>query len=75
MSLRDRFKRFREDWDAAAKRLEEIQAQQERRERKQAAEKARRIAEGECDQIGCSRGADRDGKCDGCWSAIFGGVV
>lgn len=75
MSLRDRFKRFREDWDAAGKRLEEIQAQQDRRERKQAAEKARRVGEGECDQLGCNRPAEKDGKCMPCWSAIFGGVV
>lgn len=58
MSLRDRFKRFRED-----------------AERNRAAENARRVAEGECDQIGCSRDADRDGKSAGRWAAIFGGVV
>lgn len=75
MSLRDRFKRFREDWESAGERLADWAEHEERRERKRAAEKARRVAGGECDQIGCSRGADRDGKCGGCWAAIFGGVA
>ena len=74
MAWRDKFKQFRADRDAAARRLEEMEAQRERRNRRAAAEKARRVAEGECDQTWCSNPASPNGKCDGCWAAIFGGI-
>jgi hypothetical protein len=32
-------------------------------------------SEAKCSQIFCSNAATKDGVCDNCWTAIYGGVL
>jgi len=72
MSLRKKFQQIKSDWDAASQAVERAT---ERDRRRREAHQAAKAARGECDQHGCNRAAEKDGKCMPCWSAIFGGVV
>ena len=70
-TLRKRLDKFRDEWNAAGQALEAAQQRDARRRATEQRAKTARIEAGECDQDACINPAELNGKCRGCWSAIF----
>lgn len=71
MGVRDAWRRFKAVWEAAGAAVERVEKSMARQAATEASLKAEGSAAGECDQYGCTRSAERDGKCRHCWGAIF----
>ena len=70
-TLKRKAAQFRDEWNAAGEALEAAQKRNAQRNASEKRAKAARVADGECDQLGCGNTAEKDGKCRGCWSVIF----